>query len=107
MAKHVASCQQAFLQEENQRLSLQLQELKAGASTYSMVVMQEKRSTKEVTSSFEETIARLQEEQQQTKIEMQALKEQLQQKETQLACMASWAIEAIQCRAPARSYGFF
>jgi hypothetical protein len=69
--------------------------------------MQEQPSTKEVPSSLEETIVHLQEEQQQAKIAMQALKEQLQQKETQLACMASWAIEAIQCRAPARSYGLF
>jgi len=107
MAKHVANCQQTFLQEENQRLSLQLKELKAGASTSSKVVMQEQPSTKEVPSSLEETIVQLQEEQQQAKIAMQALKEQLQQKETQLACMASWAIEAIQCRAPARSYGLF
>ena len=63
MAKHVASCQQALLQEENQRLSLQLQELKAGASTSSKVVMQEQLSKKEMTTSFEETISHLQEEQ--------------------------------------------
>ena len=62
MAKHVASCQQALLQEENQRLRLQLQELKAGASTSSKVIMKEQPSTKEMTTSFEETISRLQEE---------------------------------------------
>ena len=38
---------------------------------------------------------------------MKALKEQLQQKEAQLACMASWAMEAIQCRQPAKSYGLY
>ena len=38
---------------------------------------------------------------------MQALREQLQQKEAQLACMASWAMDAIQCRQPAKSYGLY
>jgi len=38
---------------------------------------------------------------------VQALKQQLQQKEAQLACMASWAMEAIQCRQPAKSYGLY
>ena len=35
MTKHVTTCQQAQLQEENKRLKLQLQELKAGAETSS------------------------------------------------------------------------
>jgi hypothetical protein len=38
---------------------------------------------------------------------VQALREQLQQKEAQLACMASWAMDAIQCRQPAKSYGLY
>ena len=49
----------------------------------------------------------LEEAEQQTKIAVQALREQLQQKEAQLACMASWAMEVIQCRTPAKSYGLF
>ncbi len=54
MAKHVANCQQTFLQEENQRLNVQLKELKAGASTSSKDVVQDQPSTKEVPSSLEE-----------------------------------------------------
>ena len=107
MAKHVASCQQALLQEENQKLRLQLQELREGAGTSSKDITKEQPTKKELTTSLEEPMTLLQEAEQQTKIEVQALKEQLQQKEAQLACMASWAMEAIQCRQPAKSYGLY
>ena len=107
MAKHVASCQQALLQEENQKLRLQLQELKAGAETSSKGITNEQEGKKELTTNLEEPKTLLQEEEQQIRIEVQALKEQLQQKETQLACMASWAMEALQCRHPAKSYGLY
>lgn len=33
------------------------------------------------------------------------IKKQLQEKDTQLACMASWSMEALQCRQPAKSFG--
>jgi len=35
------------------------------------------------------------------------LKKQLQGKEAQLACMDSWAMEALQCRQPAKSYALY
>ena len=107
MAKHVANCQRVLLQEENQKLRLQLQELRAGAGTSSKDITNEQQSKKELTTSLEEPMKLLQEAEQQTKIEVQALREQLQQKEAQLACMASWAMEAIQCRQPAKSYGLY
>jgi len=95
MAKHVANCQRVQLQEENQKLRLQLQELKAGTGTSSKDTTEEQQGKKELATSLEEPIVPLQEAEQQAQIEVQALKEQLQQKEAQLACMASWAMEAI------------
>ena len=41
---------------------------------------------------------------QEKELETQSLKQQVQEKEAQLACMASWAMEALQCRKPAKSY---
>ena len=35
------------------------------------------------------------------------LRRQLQEKETQLACMASLSMEALQCRTPEKSYGLY
>jgi len=35
------------------------------------------------------------------------LRRQLQEKETQLACMASWSMEALQCRTPTKSYSLY
>lgn len=95
MAKHVANCQRVYLQEENQKLRLQLQELRAGAGTSSKGTTEEQQGKKELTTGLEEPMTLLQEAEQQAQIEVQALKEQLQQKEAQLACMASWAMEAI------------
>jgi len=40
----------------------------------------------------------LQEKESQAADEVQILKWQLQEKEAQMACMASWAIKALQCR---------
>ena len=107
LAKHVANCQRVLLQEENQKLRFQLQELRAGAGTSSKDITNEQQRKKELTTSLEKPMTLLQEAEQQKKIEVQALKEQLQQKEAQLACMASWAMEAIQCRPPAKSYGLY
>jgi len=39
--------------------------------------------------------------------EVQVLKQQLQEKESQMACMVSWEIEALQCRKPAKSYALY
>lgn len=39
--------------------------------------------------------------------ENELLRRQLQEKETQLACMASWSMEALQCRTLAKSYGIY
>lgn len=41
------------------------------------------------------------------KTESELLRRQLQEKETQLACMAILSMEALQCRAPAKSYGLY
>lgn len=41
----------------------------------------------------------------QTKNEL--LKRKLKEKETQLACMASWSMEELQCRTLAKSYGLY
>jgi len=57
--------------------------------------------------SLGEPTTHLQERELQAQIEVQNLKQQLQQKEAQLACMASWAMDALQCRQPAKSYGLY
>ena len=46
----------------------------------------------------------LQEKESQAAEEIQVLKQQLQEKEAQMAYMASWTMEALQCRQPAKSY---
>jgi len=107
MAKHVANCQRVYLEEENQKLRFQLQELRAGTGTSSKDTTEEQQGKKELTTSLEEPMTHLQEVEQQEKIEVQALKQQLQLKEVQLACMANWAMEAIQCKQPAKSYGLY
>ena len=40
-------------------------------------------------------------------IENALLRRQLQERETQLACMASWSMEALQCKTPEKSYGLY
>ena len=55
-----------------------------------------------------ETLNRqLQEKELQAGLEIQSLKQQVQEKEAQLACMANWAMEALQCRKPAKSYALY
>ena len=49
----------------------------------------------------------LQEKESQAAEEVQVLKQQLQEKEVRMACMASWAIEALQCRQHAKSYALY
>lgn len=48
-----------------------------------------------------------QEKESQVEIEVLILKRQLQEKETQLACMANWVVEALQCKYPAKSYALY
>ena len=40
-------------------------------------------------------------------MDIQSLKQQVQEKEAQLACMASWAMEALQFRQPAKPYALY
>ena len=75
MTNHVANCQRAQLQEENQKLKLQLQELKAGAGTSSKDTLEAQQGEEGLTPSLEEPTGHLQEVEQQAKIEIQALKE--------------------------------
>ena len=49
----------------------------------------------------------LQEKESQATEEIQVLKQQVQEKEAQMAYMASWAVEALQCRQPAKSYALY
>jgi len=49
----------------------------------------------------------LQEQESQGTKETQDLKQQFQEKEAQLSCMASWPIEALQCRKPTKSYALY
>ena len=81
MARHVANFQRVFLQEENQKLRLQLQELRAGTGTSSKDTIEEQQGKKELNTGFGEPTTLLQEVEQQAQIEVQALREQLQQKE--------------------------
>lgn len=43
----------------------------------------------------------------QLETENELLRRQIKEKETQLACMASLSMEALQCRTPAKSYGLY
>ena len=96
-----------FLQEENEKLRLQLQELKKGKGTSSGDITAEQKGREGLQVGLGEPTMHLQEGELQAQIEIQALKQKLQQKEAQLACMASWAMDALQCRQPAKSYGLY
>ena len=61
MAKHVANCQRVFLQEENQKLRLQLQELRAGTGTSSKDTTEEQQGKKELNTGLGEPATLLQE----------------------------------------------
>ena len=78
MAKHVANCQRVFLQEENKKLRLQLQELRRGTGTSSRDITAEQQGRKELQISLGEPTTHLQETELQAQIEVQALKQQLQ-----------------------------
>jgi len=107
MAKHVANYQRVSLQEENEKLQLQLQELRKEKGTSSGNITSEHQDREGLQIDLGEPTMHLQERELQAQIEIQALKQQLQQKEAQLACMASWAMDALQCRQPAKSYGLY
>jgi len=49
----------------------------------------------------------LQEKELQAAKEIQSLRQQVHEKEAQLAYMASWEIEPVQCRQPAKSYTLY
>lgn len=53
------------------------------------------------------TIKQQQERESQAVAEVLMLKQQLQEREAQMACMASWEMEDLQCRQPARSYTLY
>ena len=78
MAKHVANCQRVFLQEENQKLRLQLQELRAGTGTSSKDTTAAHQGKKELNTGLGEPTTHLQEAKQQAQIEVQAIRQQLQ-----------------------------
>ena len=49
----------------------------------------------------------LQEQESQAAEKIQGLKQQLQEKDAQMACMASWTVEALQCTKLAKSYALY
>lgn len=61
MAKHVENCQRVFLQEENEKLRLQLQELRTGTSTSSGDTTAEQQGKKELQTGLGEPTLHLQE----------------------------------------------
>ena len=89
------------------KLQLQLQELRKEKGTSSGNITSEHQDREGLQIDLGEPTMHLQERELQAQIEIQALKQQLQQKEAQLACMASWAMDALQCRQPAKSYGLY
>ena len=58
-------------------------------------------------TDIEMLMKQLQEKESQAAAEVHILKQQLQKKEAQMAYMASWAMEALQCRKPASSYALY
>ena len=107
MAKHVENCQWVSLQEENEKLKLQLQELRKEKGTSSGDITAEHQGREGLQVGLGEPTLHLQGRELQAQIEVQTLKQQLQQKEAQLACMANWAMDALQCRQPAKYYGLY
>ena len=107
MAKHVANCQLVSLQEENEKLQLQLQELRRDKGMPPEDITAEHQGRESLQEDLGEPATHLQEGELQAQNEIQALKQQLQQKDAQLAFMASWAMDALQCRKPAKSYGLY
>jgi len=107
MAKHVANCQLVSLREENEKLQLQLQELRKDKGMPPEDIVAEQQGKEGLQEDLGEPAMHLQEAELQAQIEIQALRQQLQQKDAQLACMASWAMDALQCKQPAKSYGLY
>jgi len=122
MVRHTKSIRTTQLQEENELLKKQLQQRepqggnklsilegqqqKEGAQADSEAAEQQQQEEEPQTDS--ETLMKLQQEKEsQAETEALILKRQLQEKEAQLACMASWAMEALQCRQPAKSYALY
>ena len=74
MAKHVANCQRVFLQEENEKLRLQLHELKKEKGTSSGDTTAEHQGKEGLQVGLGEPTSHLQERELQAQIEIQALK---------------------------------
>ena len=107
--RHVESSQQVKLREENEllRQQLLLQGQRKEEDTTDKDTTAEPQEKEGMQVDLEELNRQLQERELQAYIEIQSLKQQVQEKEAQLACMASWAMEALQCRQPAKSYGLY
>lgn len=107
--RHVESSQQAKLREENEllRQQLQLQGQRKKEDTMDKDTTAEPQEKEGMQADLEELNRQLRERELQADIEIQSLKQQIQEKEAQMACMASWAMEALQCRQPAKSYGLY
>ena len=103
------SSQQAKLREENEllRQQLQLQGQRKEEDTTDKDTTAEPQEKEGMQADLEELNWQLRERELQAGIEIQSLKQQMQEKEAQLACMASWAMEALQCRQLAKSYGLY
>lgn len=74
MAKHVANCQRVSLQEENEKLQLQLQELRKEKGTSSGNITAEHQDREGLQIDLGEPTMHLQERELQAQIEIQALK---------------------------------
>ena len=100
MEKHVGNCQRVFLQEENEQLKrqLQLQGQRKEEDTIAKDTTWEPQEKEGMQANLEELNRKLQERELQAGIEIQSLKKQMQEKEAKLACMACWAMDALQCR---------
>jgi len=107
--RHVESSQQVKLREENEllRQQLLLQGQRKEEDTTDKDTTAEPQEKEGMQVDLEELNRQLQERELQAYIEIQSLKQQVQEKEAQLACMASWAMEALQCRQSAKSYGLY
>ena len=75
MAKHVANCQRVSLQEENEKLKLQLQELRREMGTSSEDITAKHQGREGLQDSLGEPTTHLQERELQAQIDVQTLKQ--------------------------------
>ena len=106
MVRHIESIRRAQLEEENEIWKKKLQEREPqGGNELSILKGQQQK--KEPQADSETLLEQQQEKESQVENEVLILKRQLQEKEAQLACMASWAMEELQCRKLAKSYALY